>query len=53
LTPAYQALGAPGRGTLQVTEALAPEILSLPMFSELTSQQIEHVANSIREFFSN
>lgn len=51
LTPAYQALGVPGEGSLPVAESLAPEILSLPMFPELSSQQIEHVASSIREFF--
>ena len=52
LTPAYQGLGAPGKGSLPVAESLAPEILSLPMFPELSSQQIEHVAYSIRDFFS-
>ena len=52
LTPAYKALGYPGRGSLPVTESLAPEILSLPMFAEVSSYQIEHVAHSIREFFS-
>ena len=53
LTPAYQALGYPGKGSLPVTESLAPEILSLPMFPELAGEQIEHVVHSIRDFFGN
>jgi len=44
LTPAYQALGYPGRGTFPVSEAAAEEILSLPMFPELTSEQLSLTA---------
>jgi dTDP-4-amino-4,6-dideoxygalactose transaminase len=50
LTDAYQALGAPKAGSLPVTEKLANEILSLPMFPELTPGQIELVARSIAQF---
>ncbi len=32
-------------------EALAREILSLPVFPDLTDAEVEHVANSVRRFF--
>jgi dTDP-4-amino-4,6-dideoxygalactose transaminase len=38
------------RGSLPVTEALVDEILSLPMYAELSRGQIERVANVIQEF---
>jgi dTDP-4-amino-4,6-dideoxygalactose transaminase len=50
LTPAYQALGYPGPGSLPVAERLTREVLSLPMFPELTHHQIRDVAAAIREF---
>jgi dTDP-4-amino-4,6-dideoxygalactose transaminase len=37
-------------GDFPVTEKAANEILSLPMFAELTEEQIKYVADSIREF---
>ncbi len=43
-------LGWP-RGSLPVTERLAGEVLSLPMYPELTGAQIERVADSVRAFF--
>jgi dTDP-4-amino-4,6-dideoxygalactose transaminase len=48
LQKAYAHLGI-GRGRLPVTERLAERLLSLPMFAELAREQIEHVADSIRE----
>jgi len=33
-----------------VTESVASRLLSLPMFAELTKEQIEYVANNIEEF---
>ena len=39
-----------GRGSLPVTEAIADEILSLPMYAELSQSQIERVAQVIQEF---
>lgn len=51
LTEAYQALGYPGCGSLPVVEKLAREILSLPMFPELTAQQIEYTVRAVNEFF--
>lgn len=52
LTGAYQKLGYPGRGSLPVTEALSQEILSLPMYPELTNRQIQRVADAVLEFAS-
>jgi len=50
LTEAYQALGAPGRGSLPTAERLASEIVSLPMFAELSSEQIDYTIECIQEF---
>ncbi len=50
LTEAYQALGAPGRGSMPVTETLAGEILSLPMYAELSDEQIAYLISSVHEF---
>jgi len=49
LTDAYQALGHPKAGSMPVTEKLAGEILSLPMFPELSSAQIEYTMETVRE----
>jgi dTDP-4-amino-4,6-dideoxygalactose transaminase len=49
LTPAYQELGYPSRGSLPVSEALAAEILSLPMFPELDDSQIGEVSTAVLE----
>src|SRR6266436_6034776 len=51
LQPAYKDLGYK-RGEFPVTEGLARRILSLPMYAELTSEQIEFVALTIRKFMS-
>jgi dTDP-4-amino-4,6-dideoxygalactose transaminase len=50
LTPAYQELGYAMRGSLPVSEALAPEILSLPMYPELSESQIDQVTEAVLEF---
>jgi dTDP-3-amino-3,4,6-trideoxy-alpha-D-glucose transaminase len=50
LTEAYQALGYPGRGTLPASEQLADEILSLPMFPELTEEQKSYAISALQEF---
>ena len=51
LQPCFEGLGyRPGR--FPVTERLAQHGLSLPMFAELTDQQIDHVCDSLRSFFS-
>ena len=41
------------RGDFPVTEELAESGLSLPMYAELTNEQIQHVANSINKFFEH
>jgi dTDP-4-amino-4,6-dideoxygalactose transaminase len=51
LQPAYSDLGYK-RGDFPVTEAYADEILSLPMYAELTPDAIQYVADTIREFNS-
>jgi len=44
--PAYRHLGIP-EGALRVTEEAASSVLSLPMYAELTSHQIEAVADAV------
>jgi dTDP-4-amino-4,6-dideoxygalactose transaminase len=50
LTPAYQELSYPGRGSLPVAEALAEEILSLPMYAELAQEQIDYLVSTVQDF---
>ncbi len=52
LQPAMRFLGYTA-GDLLVTEHLVGEILSLPMYAELTDEAIEYVADSIRMSFAN
>src|SRR5439155_668220 len=51
LQPAYRDLGH-RRGDFPVTESCAQQVLSLPMYAELTQDQIEYVAKAIRDFMS-
>jgi len=51
LQKAYEDLGWK-QGTLPRTEQAADEILSLPIYPELTKEQIERVTDSVRTFFS-
>ena len=46
LQPAYSSLGH-GRGDFPAAEALAPRILSLPMFPGLTDEQIDYVVERL------
>ena len=48
LTDAYKFLGL-GRGSFPVAEQCADEFLSLPMFPELTPEQVEYVATEIKK----
>lgn len=48
LQPAYRDLGYDA-GDLPVSEAVAAEVLSLPIFPEMTDVQVETVAASVRE----
>ena len=47
LTPAYEELGYAMRGSLPVAETLASEILSLPMYPELSDSQLEEVSEAV------
>jgi dTDP-4-amino-4,6-dideoxygalactose transaminase len=49
LQKAYQNLGYK-KGDFPVTEQAAEEIVSLPMFPQLTNSQLEQVANRVKEF---
>jgi len=51
LQPALSRLGY-GPGDLPVTERVTEEILSLPMYAELTGEEIGTVAESIKSFYS-
>jgi len=46
--PAYLKEGY-GDSSLPVTEQIANEVVSLPMYPELTGEQIEYVAHAVRE----
>jgi dTDP-4-amino-4,6-dideoxygalactose transaminase len=50
LQPALKFLGYQ-QGDLPVTEQAATEILSLPMFAELTDEELGTVADAIKEFY--
>ncbi|MEK7717150.1 MAG: DegT/DnrJ/EryC1/StrS family aminotransferase [Planctomycetota bacterium] len=47
LQPAYADLGL-GEGSLPKSERLSREILSLPMYPEITNQQVDHVIGETR-----
>jgi dTDP-4-amino-4,6-dideoxygalactose transaminase len=49
LQPAYKHLGY-GIGDFPIAEAAAKEILSLPMYPELTESDVDRVCDSVREF---
>lgn len=49
LQPAFSDLGYK-KGDFPITEKVADEILSLPMYPELQQQQIEYVVEKIKEF---
>jgi dTDP-4-amino-4,6-dideoxygalactose transaminase len=49
LQPAYREMGL-GPGTFPVAEAAAQQVLSLPMFPEITPEQQQRVAGAVRSF---
>jgi dTDP-4-amino-4,6-dideoxygalactose transaminase len=51
LQPAFRYLGFP-RGYFPQAEKAAGEVLSLPMFAELSAVQIEYITSCIRDFFN-
>ena len=52
LTEAYQFMGLT-KGTFPIAEKCAEELVSLPMFPELTEHQTRQVADKIKEFLSS
>jgi len=50
MQPAYQHLGYK-KGELPVSEKLAGEFLSLPMFAELSTEKIDEICNVIEQVF--
>jgi len=50
LQPAYKELGFK-RGSYPVSEILAKEILSIPIYPELTEEQCTYVVDNIKQFF--
>ncbi|MBI4843171.1 MAG: DegT/DnrJ/EryC1/StrS family aminotransferase [Nitrospirae bacterium] len=52
LQKCYESLGY-REGDFPVSERLAKRILSLPMFPELTAEQIRYVASCVKEFYSS
>jgi dTDP-3-amino-3,4,6-trideoxy-alpha-D-glucose transaminase len=52
LAPPYRWLGY-GRGAFPVAEALAQELLSLPIYPGISEEQCWHVVSSIRSFFAD
>jgi dTDP-4-amino-4,6-dideoxygalactose transaminase len=51
LSAAYASLGL-GPGSFPVTETLAAELLSLPIFPTISVEQLETVVSGIRDFFA-
>ncbi len=51
LQAAYADLGY-GRGAFPITERLSDEILSLPMYAELTAEQQDYVIKAVKDFFA-
>jgi dTDP-4-amino-4,6-dideoxygalactose transaminase len=52
LTQAYNSLGL-AAGAFPVTERLARECLSLPVFPGMTTQQVDAVVHTVTEYFDN
>jgi dTDP-4-amino-4,6-dideoxygalactose transaminase len=52
LQPAYRHLGYKA-GDFPITEECARQVLSLPMYPELTQEQMEKVARAIKEFLES
>ncbi len=51
LQPVYRDLYGYKEGMLPVTERLCREVLTLPMFVDITDEQVKYVVESIREFY--
>ena len=51
LQPAYKNLGFK-KGDFPVSEKLADEILSIPVYPELTDEQLNYIVDAIKQFFN-
>jgi len=51
LQPIYKEMFGFKEGMLPLTERICKEVLVLPMFPDLTSEQIKYVADCIKEFY--
>jgi len=49
LQPAYSSMGI-GEGSFPLVEEYADEILSLPIYPEMTDEQVKHVAENVNKF---
>jgi dTDP-4-amino-4,6-dideoxygalactose transaminase len=49
LQPCYEFLNVP-RGSLPFTESLASRVISLPMYPELTREQVQFVCDQVKQF---
>jgi len=41
------------KGDFPISEGLTEKVISIPIFSEITNEQQDHVINSIKEFYSS
>ena len=51
LQPAYKNLGIK-KGSYPISEQLAQEILSIPIYPELSAEQKEHIVDNIKQFYN-
>ncbi|MCU0859400.1 MAG: DegT/DnrJ/EryC1/StrS family aminotransferase [Thermoplasmata archaeon] len=51
LQPAYRDIYGYKEGMLPTTERLCKEVLTLPMFADITGDQIKYVADCVKEFY--
>ena len=51
LQNAYKSVRSP-EGSLPVTEQLTREVLSLPMSTELDNEQLTHISNAVKSYFT-
>ena len=53
LQPVYRAIYGYSGGEFPVSERLSKRILSLPMFPEMTDEQVDHVSEAIIEYYDH
>ncbi|MFN9500239.1 MAG: DegT/DnrJ/EryC1/StrS family aminotransferase [Chryseotalea sp.] len=42
-----------GKGSFPVTEQLSEEVISLPIHTEMTENELHYITQAIKEFFEN